>query len=92
MEIRDVQVYGLDESVIASGFPMKTEGFSVEMPVTNSDIKRAVKLGNTNSIEGHACYLKGVIVQATIKAPQHFWLQWERYHYQDTISSQGRAA
>jgi hypothetical protein len=29
-------------------------------------------------------------VQADIEAPQHWWLQWSRYHFQDIISSQSK--
>lgn len=50
-------------------------------------VKRICKLGATPPGSGHNCACKGIIVNANITANQSFWLQWERYHFQDTISS-----
>ena len=49
--------------------------------------RRIFKLGSALSGSGHDCANKGIIVNVNIKADQSFWLQFERYHYQDTISS-----
>lgn len=50
-------------------------------------IRRACNLGGATPSSGHDCALKGIAVHVNIKADQSFWLQFERYHYQDTISS-----
>ena len=81
MLIENYNVYGFDEAIIASGFPMMKE---------NINIKRAENLGNCSPGSGHDCYLKGIIVQADITAPQYWWLQWQRYHFCDIISSQSK--
>lgn len=49
--------------------------------------RRACVLGTAKAGSGHDCMLKGIVVNANIKADQSFWLQWERYHHQDTVSS-----
>lgn len=92
MEIFNVNVYGLKESVIRSGYPMQTqvekwESEDKKEELFKKGLNRLIKLGNARSGSGHDCALKGISVQFDIKAPQHFWLQWERYHFQDTISS-----
>lgn len=50
-------------------------------------LRRACNLGNAIPGSGHDCMLKGVVVSVNIEADQSFWLQWERYHFQDTVSS-----
>lgn len=49
--------------------------------------KRACNLGSATPNSGHDCFQKGILVSVNIEADQSFWLQWERYHHQDTISS-----
>ena len=49
--------------------------------------KRAFNLCGAKPSSGHDCMAKGMAVHVNIKADQSFWLQFERYHHQDTISS-----
>jgi hypothetical protein len=49
--------------------------------------KRIVNLGNAKPNSGHDCAIKGIMIAVNIEADQSFWLQWERYHHQDTVSS-----
>jgi len=53
----------------------------------NSDVLRARKLGHAKIGSGHDCYLKGIHVFLVMKASDKFWKQWERYSFQDTVSS-----
>lgn len=76
----------LEESIIASGLPMRTdEDFTRDL--TETDMHRAMKLGNRKPGTGHDKYLKGIEVFLVIKAPEKFWLQWETYNFQNTVSS-----
>ena len=65
----------------------KREVFDGEYQKVLNHIRRACNLGGATPSSGHDCALKGIAVHVNIKADQSFWLQFERYHYQDTISS-----
>lgn len=112
MKITNARVYDLEESVLASGFPMlakfpEAEEFKQsvidlftlqgECKYENKDIfeesphfKRAKKLARAKGGSGHDCFLKGIVVNYNLFAPQYFWQQWQRYHFADIISSQSK--
>jgi len=88
MYLENINVYGLEESLIASGYPMRVD---VKMrDVTENDIKRAKKLGNAKSGSAHDNYLKGILVQFDLTLPQYAWQQLQRYHFIDFVSSQSK--
>lgn len=84
--IQNTQVYGLERAVKASGNPMRTL-IETDAP-TESDFKRAERLGSTRNGEGHDNFLKGILVQLDVTAPLYWWKQAQRYHWFDFISSQ----
>ena len=86
--ITNVEVYGLEETIRASGLPMRTNLSSIEQ--SESDVLRFYKLGQAKAGSGHDCALKGVTVQMDITAPQYWWPQFQRYHFADIISSQSK--
>lgn len=101
MQITNVNVYGLPESIVASGLPMQSD-FShqeflfnthdVEVAITektdNSNIARAVKrLSPYPSGEGHHCFLAGIVVQFNATSPRFWWPEMQRYHFIDIVSS-----
>ena len=81
MRITNTKVYGLVESVCAAGYPVGKSDYSES---------RAKRLGSVPAGSGHDCFLKGVVVQTDITAPQYWWLQWQRYHFHDIISSESK--
>jgi len=83
MKITNTKIYGLEESIVASGYPL-----SIGEPEYSLD--RAMKLANVKIGSGHDCFLKGIIVQADICAPSYWWPQFQRYHFADIISSQSK--
>lgn len=90
LKIYNVRVYGLDESLIASGYPMK----AYEIPEWNGDIKgdekdynRGERLGNVPTGTGHDSFLKGIIVQFDVRYPNYWTPQFQRYHFADIVSS-----
>lgn len=89
MIIGNTQVYGLENSIRISGYPMSCNNFILNK-LTDKDYTRAEKLGRTPVGSGHNCYLKGIIVETDIAAPQYWWLQFQRYHFADIISSQSK--
>ena len=87
------RVYGLEESMVASTYPMavKTEDWTFDVvEATHKEYIIARKLAKAKSGSAHDCFLKGVVVQADITAPQYWWLQFGRYHFADIVSSQSK--
>jgi hypothetical protein len=98
MIIKNTKVYGLDESIIRSGYPHQigepndlyaNDGNPLLIP-GNASIDRSKRLANTPIGSGHNNYLKGIIVQFDIRYPQYFTPQLQRYHWIDIISSQSK--
>lgn len=85
--IKNINVYGIDESILASGYPMQSK---IKTSLQKSDMDRAVNLGSVPHSTGHDCYMKGIIVQMDVTAPQHVWIQILRYHFLDVVSSQSK--
>ena len=87
MIVNNVNIYGLDDSVIASGYPMKTEVGNMEPP-TDKDYARAFKLASTPIGAGHSTFLQGIVVQFDLTFTVKAWTEAERYHFLDFVSSQ----
>jgi uncharacterized Zn finger protein len=91
IKVYNARVYGLEESIVASGYPMQIETFNIdEIDLIDKDIKRAKHLGNAVPGSGHDCFLKGIIVQFDLQVPEYIWRQLDRYHFIDYISSQSK--
>ena len=88
--ISNVNVYGLEESMIASGYPMKSGNPHIMQSATGKDFDRMQKLGNTKAGEGHDSSLKGIIVQFDWRISQVMFPQVERYHFLEIVSSQSK--
>lgn len=89
MHIQYVKINNLEESILASGLPMSTDvDFNPNnYEVDDKSIKRAKNLAKAQIGSGHDCFLKGINVFMIITAPEYWWKQFERYSFQDTISS-----
>lgn len=107
MLITNVKLYGLEESIYASGYPMLSKPPTekeFESGVSNvaadifmrgtvkagAHVRRALKLGSTAAGTGHNNFLKGIIVQMDVNAPQYWWQQAQRYHWFDFVSSMSK--
>lgn len=90
LEIKNVQVYGLPDSVKRSRYPMEMG----EPENLDSDVRRqsktASKLGSCDLSTGHDNFLNGIIIQFDLKYPQYFSMQIQRYHFLDFVSSQSK--
>ncbi len=89
LEVTNVKVYDLKESIIACRNSMRTE-----MPDYNSDdefskgLCRAVKLVNTTEPRnGHTNFRTGIRVSFDMKYTQYITKQLQRYHWLDYVSS-----
>lgn len=98
LEIKNVKVYGLNESIIRSGYPMKIgepedlndESIELRIAPSSDSVNRSKRLADTPIGSGHSNYLKGIIVQFDLKYPQYVTPQLQRYNWIDIISSQSK--
>ncbi len=92
MKFKNIQVFGLETSIIRSGYPMKNG--EPEEIICYEDallgIDRAKKLANTPAGSGHSNFRKGIIVQFDILYTQYFAQQLQRYSFVNIISSQSK--
>ena len=84
MVIENVHVYGIENAIRGSKFPMSTDIDSL-----NSDIvERTKKLGQSPVGAAHDQFLTGCLVQFDLTFTVKAWTEAERYHFFDFISSQ----
>jgi len=92
MKIKNTKVYGLEHSVIRSGYPMTVGEVDnidqLSKSKITSSFMRAKKLSKLSG--GHNNFLKGIIVQFDLKYPQYMSQQLQRYNFVDIISSQSK--
>lgn len=88
MKVDNVYFYGLNESLIASGYPMSTNKYNIISETNETDIKRSINLGNTPIGSGHDNFLNGIIVQFDLTFSNKAWVELQRYHFIDFVSSQ----
>lgn len=82
--VSNVEVYGLNESIKASKYPM-----SVDIGKLNYELTSTVmKLAQSKKGEGHDNFLNGIIVQFDLTLTNKAWVEAERYHFLDFVSSQ----
>ena len=82
--ISDVKVYGIDESIKASKYPMAVDTNKCTYEITD----RTRQLGNVQTGTGHDNFLKGIVVQFDWKFTPKLSVEVERYHFIDFVSSQ----
>lgn len=84
MPVERVEVYGLEDSIRASKYPM-----SVNTHHCNEEITLTVKkLAMSEKGSGHDNFLNGIIVQFDLTFSIKAWVEAERYHFLDFVSSQ----
>lgn len=82
--VSNAYVYGLGESIRAAKFPM-----SVNVNRLSKELTPGIKsLAQSPIGEGHDNYLLGIVVQFDLSATNKFWVEMERYHFADIVSSQ----
>ena len=82
--VSNAVVYGLEESIRGAKFPMSTDVNSLNYELTNG-IK---SLAQSPIGSAHDNWLNGVIVQFDLTFSNKAWVELERYHFIDFISSQ----
>lgn len=82
--VSNAVVYGLDESIRRAKFPMSVDTLSV-----NSEMTGGIKaLAQSDMGSGHDNFLVGINVQFDLTFSNKAWVEAERYHFFDIISSQ----
>ena len=82
--VRNIRVYGIEESICRAKYPMATDVASL----TNELTPGIEKLARSPAGCGHDQWLTGVIVQFDLTFTVKAWTELERYHFIDFVSSQ----
>lgn len=82
--ISKVKIYGLEDSVRASKYPMAIDVKNCTEEIT----ERTISLGTVDTGTGHDNFLKGIVVQFDWTFTPKLSVEVERYHFIDFVSSQ----
>lgn len=87
MRVDNVKIYDLEESLIASGYPMRTEVGMRELD--ENDWKRGISLTKASDRNpAHAQFLTGIRVSFDLTCSNKMWVEAERYRFLEFVSSQ----
>jgi len=82
--VKNIKVYGLPDSIRRAKFPM-----SVDTESLNGDMTAGIEcLARSKHGMGHDQWLTGVVVQFDLTFSNKAWVEMERYHFMDFVSSQ----
>lgn len=85
--LSNIKVYDLEESIIASGYPMRTVAEMRE--VTDKDMSRAFNLTKASKENhAHGQFLTGIRVNFDLRFSNKAWVEAERYRFLEFVSSQ----
>ena len=84
------KVYDLKESVIASGFAMRTVKPEYTDEEFEKSLPRAFKLAKAGGGGGHSNFRKGIRVSFDIKYPNYFTPELQRYGFVDIVTSSSK--
>lgn len=87
MKLENIKVYDLEESLVASGYPMRT--VLTPREPNEKDIKRGLNLTKASNGNGaHGQWLTGVRVAFDLTFTNKAWVEAERYRFLEFVSSQ----
>lgn len=84
INISNVRVYGIEDSIKASKYPKSTDIAKCTDEITST----TKSLGSCKTGTGHDQFLTGIVVQFDLKFTVKAWVEAERYHFFDFVSSQ----
>lgn len=84
MLVENFYIYGLGDSLKAAKYPMAVNTDDCSCLYT----KRIKELGSAKIGSGHDNFLNGIIVQFDLTFSQKAWVELQRYHFIDFVSSQ----
>lgn len=90
VEISNVRVYDLEESVIASRNAMRMTPPEYSKDEFEKSLPRAIQLAKCGGGSGHSNFRKGIRVSFDIKYPNYFTPELQRYHFMDIVTSSSK--
>ena len=86
--VSNVKIYDLEESLLASGYPMRTNTDPRE--ITEKDLKRGHNLSAAcdHGNGAHGQFLTGIRVSFDLTCSNKMWVEAERYRFLEFVSSQ----
>ena len=87
LEVKNVKVYDLEESVIACRNAMRLEMPEYTQEEFEKSLERAKVLAKTPNCSGHQTFLSGIRVSFDIKYPNYISPEMQRYHWFDIVTS-----
>lgn len=86
--VSNVDIYDLEKSILASGYPMRT--IIPDRDITEKDLARCQNLVNaTKTGNGaHAQFMTGIRVNFDLTFSNKAWVEAERYRFLEFVSSQ----
>lgn len=102
LEIKNTEVYGLERSLVAAGNAKSMgeintaksldipKGYSSSEWEEDPAVARGKRLGKAPVGSAHDHFLCGIIVQFDIKYPLYWTPEYQRYHFENIITSQSK--
>jgi len=93
LEISNVKVNNLREAVVASGNAMRLEPVEVtdeEFEKGLVRMKKLIKASRSGDVRCHDNALVGINVYFTVKYPQYWTPEFQRYHFADIVTSSSK--
>lgn len=87
VEVTNIKVYDLKESVIACRNAMRLTPPEYTQEEFEASLPRAIKLANTPMGSAHGNFLCGIRVAFDLKYPSYFTPELQRYHFNDIVCS-----
>lgn len=82
MKISHVRIYDIEDTITESGLAKSSD--------PEYSLERANRLAFAPVGSGHDSFLKGIIVRHRLQADHSFWMQWQRYHFHDVVTSESK--
>ena len=90
LELSNVRVYDLKESIIASRNAMRLTPPEYTDEEFEKSLPRAIQLANTKNGSGHQTFLSGIRVSFDLKYPNYISPELQRYHWIDIVTSSSK--
>jgi hypothetical protein len=87
LEFKNIKVYDLKESVIASRNAMRLDMPEYTDEEFQKGLARATKLAKAGGGSGHSSFRKGIRVSFDMKYTQYITKQFQRYHWFEYVTS-----